>query len=453
MKSLLFYIFSLGFIFNASAQESPINVLFVVDASSSMLKKWGKDDKWSIAERSLLRMADSLMVMYDNLHFGLRVYGHQSLPITNDCFDSELKLPIGKHSIATLKDRLISVAPKGITPLAYTLQQTEQDFAGFEGQKNILVVITDGSESCLGDPCEILDILLKNEVIIKPVIIGLDIDVQSLQDYHCLKEIYNPHFPFDFEQKILQVVTQAINFTTLQIDLLDENDQSTQRNIPMLFYNQNKEVAYSFYHKRDGNGNPDTLLVNPSVVYDIHIETLPALWMSQVKLKNNEHNILKINAPTCTLSIIAANQNERVELIPNIPYLIKKAGETEYFHIGELNNSQDYLHGVYDIDILTLPVTRLSQISLNQNEVKIPIKAPGKLVVNAPFPMHAALFQEINTELVNIYTFPANSRQEILDLQPGKYSLYYRFDHKHEMVATQVKTFEIQSQKTVELKL
>ena len=67
--------------------------------------------------------------------------------------------------------------------------------------------------------------------------------------------------------------------------------------------------------------------------------------------------------------------------------------------------------------------------------------------------MHAALFQEINTELVNIYTFPANSRQEILDLQPGKYSLYYRFDHKHEMVATQVKTFEIQSQKTVELKL
>ena len=163
------------------AQEQQINVLFVVDASSSMMKKWGKEDKWTIAEKSLLQIADSLIKEHKNLQFGLRVYGHQSLPIDNDCKDTELKLPIGKNTLAKIKDRLISVNPKGITPLAYTLEQTKSDFAGLEGQKNILVLITDGSESCLGDPCEILEILLAQEVIVKPVIIGLDIDIESLR--------------------------------------------------------------------------------------------------------------------------------------------------------------------------------------------------------------------------------------------------------------------------------
>lgn len=453
MRIVLICILSMGFLFKGSAQETPINVLFVVDGSSSMLKKWGKDDKWSIAERSLLRMADSLTTMYDNLQFGLRVYGHQSLPIDNDCFDSELKLPIGEHTVATLKDRLISVNPKGITPLAYTLEQTKLDFAGLEGQKNILVLITDGSESCLGDPCEILEILLEKEVIVKPVVIGLDIDVQSLKDYHCIKEVFNPHFPFDFERKVLQVVTQAINYTTLQIDLLDAKLQGTQTNLPMLFYNQEGEVAYSFYHKRDSLGNPDTLLVDPGTVYDIRIETLPSVELKQVKLKNNQHNLLKINTPTCDLSILAKNNGKSLDLIPSIPYLIKQVGSDEYFHIGEVNTTQDYLQGTYDIDILTMPALRLHQVKLNESTKEIIIQAPGKLVVNAPFPIHATLFKEINTELVNIYSFPANSKQETLDLQPGKYSLYYRFDHKRQMIETQVEVFEIKSQETVELKL
>lgn len=453
MRLIFICIFTLGLYFGLSAQETPINVLFVVDGSSSMLKKWGKEDKWTIAERSLLRMADSLTTMYDNLQFGLRVYGHQSLPIDNDCFDSELKLPIGNHTVAKLKDRLISVNPKGITPLAYTLEQTKQDFAGLEGQKNILVLITDGSESCLGDPCEILEILLEKEVIVKPVVIGLDIDVQSLKDYHCLKEVYNPHFPFDFERKVLQVVTRAINYTSLQIHLLDEFGESTQSNIPMLFYNQEQQLMYSFYHKLDKHGAPDTILVDPGTVYDISIETLPPLSLKQIKLKNNEHNLLKIAAPTCYLSILATKQDEKVELIPAIPYLIKKAGEVDYFHIGEVNTTQDYLQGVYDIDVLTTPVVRMRNVQLNKKDQQIVIEAPGKLMVNAPFPIHATLFKEINTELVNIYTFPANSKQETLDLQPGKYNLYYRFDHKRQMIETQVKVFEIQSQATVELKL
>ena len=452
MRILIIAILCCCFALGVNGQSTPVNVLFVMDGSSSMMKKWGKEDKWTIAEKSLLRIADSLINKNDSLRFGLRVYGHQSLPIENDCEDTELKMPIAAHSLLELKNRMMGITPKGITPLAYTLEQTQEDFAEFEGQKNILVVITDGSESCLGDPCSILEILLKQEVIIKPVIIGLDVDIESLRDYHCIKDVFNPHTPYEFEKNILRVVTQAISYTTLQVELLDGQQKPNQSNIPILFYSNSQEPDYTLYHRLDQAGNPDTLLIDPSSEYTLIIQTLPPITKKGIILKGNEHNIITIAAPTSFLEIQTMHEGERVNVISEIPYLIKQSEQSAYLFSHETNKVQSYLYGTYDIDILTLPITPITNLELNQPNYTIELPAPGKLRVNAQFPIHAALFTEINNELVNIYTFTANSRQEILDLQPGFYSLVYRFDHQRSMKETRIENIEIKSKQTVDLK-
>lgn len=451
MRVLLF-ILSLGIVFHLKAQKPPINVLFVMDGSSSMTKKWGKEDKWTIAEKSLLQIADSLLKEHENLQFGLRVYGHQSLPMQNDCKDTELKLPITKNTLTQLKNSLHSVNPKGITPLAFTLEQTKIDFAGLEGQKNILVLITDGSESCLGDPCKILEILLAQEVIVKPVIIGLDIDIESLRDYHCISDVFNPHTVEEFQRNVLQVVHQAINYTTLQVRLLDENSQALQSNIPMLFFSQLADPAYTFYHKLNKQGQPDTLLIDPLPKYTLIVQTIPPIVKTGIKLSGNKHNVITLDAPTTELSVNAYFQDKNIDLIPDIPYFIKRSEEEGYIYGHEMNTSQSYLQGIYDIDVLTLPITSFRNVALNSQTKELKIDAPGRLVVNAKFPIHAALFTEINNKLVNIYTFPAHSKQEILDLQPGNYSLVYRFDHKREMTETVIENFQIKTKETVELK-
>ncbi|MEZ4978622.1 MAG: hypothetical protein R2772_04925 [Chitinophagales bacterium] len=367
--------------------------------------------------------------------------------------DTELKLAIGRNSLSSLKDRLISVKPKGITPLAYTLEQTKSDFAGLEGQKNILVLITDGSESCTGDPCAILEILLQNQVIIKPVVIGLDIDIASLRDYHCIQDVFNPHSPTEFERNVLSVVHQAINYTSLQVKLLDYKKEAKTTNLPMLFYNSKKELAYSFYHKLNKLGQADTILLEPTEEYSLVIGSLPPITKEGIHLSGNTHNIIEIPAPLCNLEIKTFVDNEKTSIIPEIPYFIKQTSEKLYFYQGETNKEQNYLYGSYDIDIMTLPITRLTKVALEKPKKEIKLAAPGKLIVNAKFPIHAALFTEINKELVNIYTFKANSTQEILDLQPGIYSLVYRFDHKRKMTETQINNIVIQSKEILEIKL
>jgi len=451
MKIKLIILFLLSFLL-VKSQEEQINVLFVLDASSSMYKKWGKNEKWKIAEESLITIADSLTKEHKNLNFGLRVYGSNSLPSENDCLDTELKLPIGKHEVVQLKNKLTGIKPKGITPLAYTLEQTEDDFKNFEHQRNILILITDGSESCESDPCEILQILLKREVIVKPVIIGLNIDVESLKAYDCIHEIYNPQSAIEFQKNVLQVVKNAINFSSLQVNLLDENKQPKQSNLAMFFYSDSKKPDYTFYHQIN-NGQSDTLFIEPKENYTIKVQTLPPTYYHHLKLQQNQHNIVNIPAPTCNLSINTYNFEDKTLQKSAIPYFIKTTDVDTFFYSASTNTSQKYLIGKYDIDVLTLPITRIKDFSCSEKNKEIKIQAAGQLIIQKDFNAYGSIFVEVNKELINIYDLSPNSKQEILDLQPGKYQLVYRFVHDEKMEQSKQKIFEIKTKEFIKIKL
>ena len=66
-------------------------VLFIFDASQSMLGRWQSGRKIDIAKKLLSKMVDSLSNI-DNLEIALRVYGHKSPFPPKDCEDSYLEV-------------------------------------------------------------------------------------------------------------------------------------------------------------------------------------------------------------------------------------------------------------------------------------------------------------------------------------------------------------------------
>ena len=61
----------------AQNEKEPVNrILFIFDASQSMLGRWQSGRKIDIAKNLLSNMVDSLKDIA-NLEIGLRVYGHQ----------------------------------------------------------------------------------------------------------------------------------------------------------------------------------------------------------------------------------------------------------------------------------------------------------------------------------------------------------------------------------------
>lgn len=458
MKKIISILLLLVFFFSAKAQEENerTNILFVLDASFSMRKNWETKSKWSIAKETLVSVADSLKVsLGDNVYFGIRAYGHQSLPVKSDCKDTELILPIGNHSKDKIKSILEGLSPKGITPLAYSLEQTKTDFAGTEG-RNILILITDGAESCEGDPCNIMKILMDNKVVLKPFIIGIDIPIEALEAYNCMGgKVFNERSQQNFKAKLQSALNIAIKYTTLQINLLDSKDKPTQTNKAMFFYTKkNDELGDIYYHKKDANGDSDSLYVEPKM-YRVEVQTIPKVVSDYFNLDAAKHNIVNIKAPTGTLNMIYINENkETIEMVNPLKYAIKLFGEQEFLHQSYIGTKQEYLTGKYDIDIFTLPPIQVFGQEIKGEKLNtIEIPAPGNLNLKSNLPLHGALFIKNVESLINIYSLKPNTTQEILDLQPGDYELVYRMASERKMIKTKTILFTIKSMQTTKISL
>ncbi len=144
-------------------------VEMVVDASNSM---WGQLDgtpKISIAKQILDQALDALP---DDLQLALRVYGHRHPRELRNCTDSELLVPLRAGNTKGVRDAIAGFRPRGQTPLAYTLRQVAADFGDFAGERAV-VLVTDGIESCGGDPVEAARELAQRNTVVHVIGFGL----------------------------------------------------------------------------------------------------------------------------------------------------------------------------------------------------------------------------------------------------------------------------------------
>jgi Mg-chelatase subunit ChlD len=129
-----------------SLDERAVEIVF--DASGSM---WAQIDGRSKMEIARQTLGDALEALPADLHVGLRVYGHQRAREAHDCRDSELLVPPAAGQRDRIREAIASFKPRGQTPLGYSLEQVTGDLSGFQGERAV-VLVTDGIESCGGDP-------------------------------------------------------------------------------------------------------------------------------------------------------------------------------------------------------------------------------------------------------------------------------------------------------------
>jgi von Willebrand factor type A domain len=163
-------------------------ILFLVDGSSSMLETWQTNQiRFKVAGKIIDQIVDSIYKVNPNVEFGLRVYGHQHTAQENNCFDTKLEVPFGKSNATQLYLRMASLKPLGVSPIAYSLKEAaENDLINTNNYNYSLILITDGGESCNGNICEVVKLLLEKKIKFQPYIISL-INYQPLeQQYACL---------------------------------------------------------------------------------------------------------------------------------------------------------------------------------------------------------------------------------------------------------------------------
>src|SRR5262249_46815388 len=148
-------------------------ILVLLDGSGSMKDKWGEQTKFELAKTLLLHVVDSIEKANPRVEFGLRIFGHQYPKSEHNCLDSKLEVSFAKKNFEKLKTAMDNVHPQGWTPIAYSLAQAITDFPNDSLSTNSIILITDGIETCKGNPCDVAQQYEQKRVSLKPFIIGL----------------------------------------------------------------------------------------------------------------------------------------------------------------------------------------------------------------------------------------------------------------------------------------
>jgi Ca-activated chloride channel family protein len=432
-------------------QEKLTRILFILDASNSMNAKWDTQTRLEAAKELLAQAVDSLKGT-PNLEIALRVYGHQS-PITatyQDCNDTKLEIPFGADNFDKVKSRIKSIEAKGTTPIARSLEAAAEDFPD-QKSRNIIILITDGLEACDNDPCVIAKKLKDKGVKVTPFVIGLGMDLSYLEKFNCIGEYADAETKDAFRNVLNNVVSKALLNTTVQINLNDISKQPKETDVTLFLYESGTEnLKYTFVHTINRFGNPDTLIIDPSIKYDLVVNTLPKIEKKNIVLQRNIHNTISVDAPQGFIKVRYINAAKQYNLEARI---MQKDNPTT-INVQKVNNTDKYLVGKYDLEILTLPRTNV-QVEVSQSStIHVDIPAPG--IFN---------YRSFNTLVAQLFVFRENGtvewvcnldesfRNGSLYLQPGNYKLVYRPKQLKSSAYTVEKIFRINSNKTTTINL
>lgn len=401
----------------------PTRVLFILDASGSMAGKWKTETKMEMAKKILSHLADSLK--RENIPFALRVFGHQKDKKFEDCTDTKLVLPISSTNYSKLSSTLELINPNGYSPIALSLEEAVKDFPLTKTeQRPIIILISDGFENCSGDACDASNKLKNAGIYLKPYIIGLGLTNEHKKKFECVGQLFDIREESNQNQAQIAsvVISSVMNPTTLQINLLNQNDKATETNVNMTFSDaDNNSIKYDIYHTLNANGMPDTLYIDPNNRYNLKVHTLPSKKLSDIQLTPGKHTIKALETPQGQLKInMPGNVKSK-----NIKCIIKQKGQI--INVQEINSSVNYLVGNYDIEILTTPIIRYSNVDVLQSQSKVlSIAAPGNLLINKSAGYLYIFKRDAKNIAEKIATIDVNSNKETISLQPGSYELLYR---------------------------
>ncbi|HEY0238821.1 MAG TPA: VWA domain-containing protein [Friedmanniella sp.] len=169
----------------AQADEAP-KVLLLLDVSGSMNARLdGGQTKFAAAKKALKEVAASLPA---GTQVGLRVYGSE---VKEDqdvdpaaCRDTRLVLPIGPLDQNKMNAAVDSFQAQGATPIAYSMGKAVDDLG--DSGKRVLILISDGQETCAKDPCPIVRKLADRGVDLQFNAIGLAVNSKARSQLQCI---------------------------------------------------------------------------------------------------------------------------------------------------------------------------------------------------------------------------------------------------------------------------
>lgn len=169
------------------AAPRTVNLEIILDDSGSMGQIIDTGETRLDAAKRVLNDVIAAIPLEPGINVGLRVYGHEGdnsetgRPVS--CLASDLVVPINGVDRAAIAQQIAPLVPTGWTPIGLSLERSGADFpAAEEGEStNAVVLVTDGLETCDGDPAGAAATLLSGDKAIVTHVIGFALTPEEQQ--------------------------------------------------------------------------------------------------------------------------------------------------------------------------------------------------------------------------------------------------------------------------------
>lgn len=194
-------------------------VHLIFDASGSMLQRMEGGRRIDIAKRIVGKVMDERIP--EEVPVALRAYGHTE---PHSC-QSELLVAPAADNQGTVRETVDALQAVNLarTPLAASLDAVREDLSDYADQQRLVVMLTDGEETCDGDVGEAAAGLVEDGLDIRLNIVGFRIDEIGLQaEFERFAEQGGgEYFDSQDDEQLMDGLTRALAATFRVLDKTD----------------------------------------------------------------------------------------------------------------------------------------------------------------------------------------------------------------------------------------
>ena len=175
------------------AANAPANagksIALILDASGSMNAKLPEGR--TRIEAAKAAVEEIVGKLPTDVRISLRAYGHQSPTSKHDCQDTELM--VGFDELAANKDSILSksrsIKAQGYTPITYVIKLAAEDVGKEDAKPRVVILVSDGKETCMGDPCATAKALADADASLVIHTIGFAVDSAAKYQLQCIARV------------------------------------------------------------------------------------------------------------------------------------------------------------------------------------------------------------------------------------------------------------------------
>jgi hypothetical protein len=275
---------------DAEAAEQPqSNVALILDGSGSMGEDLPGTGKTKLAVAKEV-MADLIPQIPAELNSTLWIYAHRypPEPKSESCKDIEEVFPLGPVDAQAYVDMIQGIQANGWTPIADSIIAAAGSLP--TGDFNSIILVSDGEETCGGDPCAVAEALKDSDVELTVHVVGYGVDDATRQQLECIARVSGGsyHDATDAEgllRALEEALEAAIVETVLRVEIVDPGGMEVEE--PLWLYQAGTDQFVTSYSAWQDN------LVPPGS-YDLLVFTVPKVLYPDLTLAEGSTTVVRI---------------------------------------------------------------------------------------------------------------------------------------------------------------